>query len=521
MNHAGPLALQAIQAASTSPEKPAVICDNGEVVTYGELAERAERMAGALRGLGLQPGDAVAILHENAPAYLEIAWACRMAALYHVTLNTSLGADEIGYILRDSDARAIIASANLAVTPQLRPADYPSVEHWLVRNGEPSGWADFDALVENATPLVADTDLEGDLLQYSSGTTGRPKGIKRALMTAPKTPQEDMKTFLLALIGGDSDSIYLCPAPLYHSAPFMWTMSMLRVGATVVLMQKYEPTKALDLIARHGVTHGQFVPTMFTRMLKLPEAERRAYDVSSLRGVVHAAAPCPIEVKRQMIDWWGPIVNEYWSSSEGAGFTFIGADDWLAHPGSVGKSVLGALHICDAEGNELPSGETGMVWAEGVSFNYLNDADKDTATTSHGGWRSVGDVGRLDEDGYLYLTDRASFMIITGGVNIYPQEAENRLIEHPRVLDAAVIGLPDDELGEIAVAIVQTIDPADATSAFADELTAWCREQLARYKCPRRIDFTSALPRTDTGKLMKRKLRDEIVAQTTTNGAPA
>lgn len=528
----GAAALQALPTAATDPDRTAIICTNGETVSYGELAERAARLAGALRQLGLVEGDVVAILHENSPAFLEIAWACRLAALYHVVLNTSLVADEVDYILNDSGAVALIASAAVAATATLDPANTPAIRHRILRNvpgfeapasaatPQPAGhgWTPFEDLVADAPVFVADTDLEGDLLQYSSGTTGRPKGIKRALIAAPKTPAEDMKTFLLALIGADGNSTYLSPAPLYHTAPFFWTMSMLRMGATVVLLEKFDPVGALTAIEKYRVTHGQFVPTMFTRMLKLPAEQRLAFDVSSLQGVIHAAAPCPIDIKRQMIDWWGPIVSEYWSSSEGAGFTFINSADWLAHPGSVGQSVLGPLHICDPIGNELPVGEQGMIWAEGVEFSYVNDTDKDASTTSKQGWRSVGDIGRFDADGFLYLTDRANFMIITGGVNIYPQEAENRLIDHPKVYDAAVIGLPDEELGEIAVGIVQLVDPNDAGPKFADELSAWCEESIARYKCPRRFEFTDSLPRTETGKLFKRQLRDQMIDEIQKNG---
>ncbi|GAB3761004.1 fatty-acyl-CoA synthase [Nocardioides ginsengisegetis] len=514
----GAAALQAIPTSGTDPDRPAIICTNGETVTYAELAERAARLAGALRELGLAEGDVVAILSENSPAFLEIAWACRLAALYHVVLNTSLVADEVDYILNDSGAIALIASTKVASTRTLDPSGTPAIRHRILRGDPLPGWTPIEDVLADAPIFVADTELEGDLLQYSSGTTGRPKGIKRAMIAAPKTPAEDMKTFLLSLIGADGSSTYLSPAPLYHTAPFYWTMSMLRMGATVVLMEKFDPVGALAAIEKHRVTHGQFVPTMFTRMLKLPEQERLAHDVSSLQGVVHAAAPCPIDIKRQMIDWWGPIVNEYWSSSEGAGFTFINSADWLTHPGSVGRSVLGPLHICDPIGNELPIGEPGMIWAEGVEFSYVNDAGKNASTTSVQGWRSVGDIGRFDEDGFLYLTDRANFMIITGGVNIYPQESENRLIDHPRVYDAAVIGLPDDELGEIAVGIVQLVDPNDAGPEFAAELSAWCEASIARYKCPRRFEFTDVLPRTETGKLLKGQLRDQMIQHPQTNG---
>jgi long-chain acyl-CoA synthetase len=521
MNHAdrtrapgpGAVALQALPTAATDPDRIAIVTDAGESLTYGRLAERASRLAAALRRRGLQEGDVVAVLGENDTSLLEIAWACRLAALYYVTVNSSLRAAEVSYLLNDSGAQALLASARSGTATQLTPELAPGVTHWLLRQGSHPGWDDYEAELASAAGFEADTGLEGALLQYSSGTTGRPKGIKHPLRPAPKTPAEDRLTFLVSLIGADGDSVYLCPAPLHHSAPQFWTLTMLRLGATVVLMKTFDAATALELIEKHRVTHGQFVPTMFARMLKLPPEQRLGYDVSSLRGVVHAAAPCPVEIKRQMLEWWGPIISEYWSSSEGAGFTFISAQEWLEHPGSVGRPLLGPLHICDPTGNELPAGQSGLIWAEGVEFSYLNDPAKNAETTSPQGWRCVGDIGRIDEDGYLYLTDRKNFMIISGGVNIYPQEAENALIEHPRVMDAAVLGLPDDDLGEIAVAVVQALEPADAGPELAAELTAWCEARLARYKCPRRILFRPELPRTDTGKLLKGRLRDELISQ--------
>ncbi|GAA0960085.1 AMP-binding protein [Actinocorallia libanotica] len=510
-------AVRALPHAATHPDRPAVVCDSGETLTYGALADRASRLAGELRRRGLRVGDVVAILADNSPAYLEMAWACRLAGLYYATVNRSLGTEEASYILNDSGARALLATAGRPVHTALTADRVPGVEHRLLRGGSHPGWDDYEAAIAAAPYFASDTEYEGDLLQYSSGTTGRPKGIRRPLRTATG-PAEDSFTLLVRLIGVDQDSVYLCPAPLHHSAPLIWTMAALRIGATVVLMSRFDPHDALRLIEEHRVTHGQFVPTMFTRMLKLPEDERLGYDVSTLRGVVHAAAPCPVEVKHAMMRWWGPIVHEYWSSSEGAGFTFIGPDEWLAHPGSVGRSLLGPLHICDDGGKELPVGETGVIWAENVDFVYLNDPQKDAETTSPQGWRSVGDIGRLDEEGYLYLTDRASFMIISGGVNIYPQEAENALIEHPKVYDAAVLGLPDADLGEVAVAVVRPVDPAEAGPGLAAELTDWCAARLARYKCPRRVLFADELPRSETGKLFKRQLRDRLVREAAQEG---
>jgi acyl-CoA synthetase (AMP-forming)/AMP-acid ligase II len=351
-------------------------------------------------------------------------------------------------------------------------------------------------------------EMEGDFLLYSSGTTGRPKGIKRALALAPMGQGPPAAVPFLQALGFASGDVYLCPAPLYHAAPLAWSMAAHRLGGTVVVMERFDPAECLALIERYHVTHAQFVPTMFVRMLKLPEEERSTWDVSSLEAVVHAAAPCPVDVKQAMIDWWGPIISEYYSATEGIGATFITAPDWLAHRGSVGKAMMGVAHILDDAGNELPSGEVGAVWfSGGVEFNYHNDPQKTAEATDARGYSTVGDVGYLDEEGYLYLTDRKAFMIISGGVNIYPQEAENVLINHPKVLDVGVIGVPDAEMGEAVKAIVQPADWDDAGPELEAELIAYCRDHLASYKCPRSVDFDKELPRLDTGKLYKKQLR--------------
>jgi long-chain acyl-CoA synthetase len=497
--------------ADAVPDRLAIISDTGETISYQALAHRIRLLAGALRKRGLEDGDVVAILSENSPRYLEMTLACRLAGLYFVTVNVNLGADEIVYILRDCGATTLLGSANVAVYAELGPDRLPQVAHRLLQNGSHPDWDDYEAELAAAVPMTEPGELEGDLLQYSSGTTGRPKGIKRELRSADSSGA-DAFVGLVQLIGVGSGAIFMTPAPLYHTAPVFWTMTVLRLGGTAVLMTKFDPVRSLELIEEHRVSHGQFVPTMFVRMLKLPADIREKFDVSSLRGVVHAAAPCPVEIKRQMLDWWGPLISEYWSSSEGAGFTFLTATEWLAHPGSVGRPLMGPLHICDDEGNELPIGEPGMIWAELQStYTYLNDPAKTAESTSAQGWRSVGDVGRFDEDGYLYLTDRATFMIISGGVNIYPQESENVLLEHPAVYDAGVIGLPDPDLGEIAVAAVQLVSPEAASPELAVELSDWCQARLARYKCPRRIDFVTDLPRSDTGKLFKRQLKDRYL----------
>jgi fatty-acyl-CoA synthase len=346
---------------------------------------------------------------------------------------------------------------------------------------------------------------------YSSGTTGRPKGVRKPL---PGTPFGDPSAAPvqiaqgIGMYGVEPASVYLSPAPLYHAAPLVYSMSMHRLGGTVVVMEKFDPRRCLELIERYRVTLAQFVPTMFVRMLQLPKDERERYDVSSLRMVVHAAAPCPVSIKRQMFDWWGPIIFEYYSGTEDIGGTFITPQEWLEHPGSVGRPME-ECHIVGEDGAELPRGETGVVYfAGGRPFEYHNDADKTASIVNEKGWRTLGDIGYLDEDGYLYLTDRQAHMIISGGVNVYPQEAENVLAGHPAVADVAVIGVPEPEMGESVKAIVQPTEPTAAGSALEQELLAYCRSELATYKCPRSVDFVDELPRDDNGKLYKRLLRD-------------
>lgn len=498
--------------AAKEPDRPAIIMGRGTTVTYRQLDERASRLEQLLESYGLGPGAVVALFSENTPRYHEITWACRRGGYYYVAINSHLTAEEVSYILHDSGAQVLIASHGLAdVVGRLSPDESPALEHRLAIGGSIEGYADYDGAVGAYSPREARwTGTQGELLQYSSGTTGRPKGIKRPLRSEPATADEDLTVQFLRAIGFTEGKRYLSPAPLYHTAPLMWSMGVHMLGGTAVVMEKFDPREALRLIEEHRVTHAQFVPTMFVRMLKLAVAERESYDVSSLETVVHAAAPCPVEVKRQMIEWWGPIISEYWSSSEAAGATFITAPEWLEHPGSVGRGFLGTLHVCDDAGHELPPGQAGQIWAEGAAdFSYLNDAEKTSEAYDARGWTSVGDVGRIDDDGYLYLTDRKAFMIISGGVNIYPQESENVLINHPKVLDVAVIGVPHEDFGEEVLAVVQPIDWSDAGPELADELLSYCHEHLASYKCPRRIEFRRQLPRLDTGKLYKKSLQQE------------
>ncbi len=496
----------------TGTGKPAVILyPSGTVVTFDGLEARANQLAHYFRQAGLVEGDSVAILMENNAHIHAVMWAARRAGLYYVPINTHLAPAEAAYIVDNCDAKAVIGSAALRSTLENLeselPQGLPGVR--MIADDDLDGWLRYPECVAGQPSTPIDDETEGDLLQYSSGTTGRPKGIKREL---PHVHPADAPGLMSALVGFwmNPDAVYLSPAPLYHTAPSVWSMQTQAAGIPVVVLERFDAEGCLDAIVKHQVTHGQFVPVMFTRMLKLPESVRNSYDVSSLQRVMHAAAPCPVDIKKQMIDWWGPIVDEYYASSEAIGSTLITADEWLAHPGSVGRAMTGTLHIVGEDGTELPAGQAGEIYFEGgFDFEYLNDSEKTAKARSAQGWKTVGDIGYLDEDGYLYLTDRRHHMIISGGVNIYPQEAENMLVTHPKVMDAAVFGVPDDEMGQSVKGVVQTVDEADATDEFAEELLAWLRERLSHYKCPRSISFEAQLPRTDTGKLYKQTLIDK------------
>jgi long-chain acyl-CoA synthetase len=497
--------------ANQAPDRPAVImARSAQRATFADLDTASNRLANLLRERDIQPAETVAIFAENHPRFLEVAWAAQRAGLYYTAINSHLTADEAAYIANDSGAGVVVSTAALAAVAveAFSPRTTPKIRVRLLLGDERDGWERYESAVDAQPSTPIADEMEGDFLLYSSGTTGRPKGIKRPLSLAPLGKGPPAAVPFLQALGFQAGDVYLCPAPLYHAAPLAWSMGAQRLGGTVVVMERFDPVEALALIEEHRVTHAQFVPTMFVRLLKLSDEERAAHDVSSLRAVVHAAAPCPVEVKRAMIDWWGPIISEYYSATEGIGATFITAHEWLAHPGSVGKAMLGVAHILDDEGNELPVGEIGTVWfSGGYDFDYHNDPQKTAAAKDPRGYSTVGDVGYLDAEGYLYLTDRKAFMIISGGVNIYPQEAENVLITHPQVLDVGVIGVPDPEMGEAVKAVVQPVQWEDAGPELEAELISYCRDRLAAYKCPRSVDFDKELPRLDTGKLYKQRLR--------------
>ncbi|MCV7205690.1 acyl-CoA synthetase [Mycolicibacterium peregrinum] len=494
----------------TSATTPAVILHpSGTEVSFAQLEARANQLAHHLRSAGLQEGDTIAVLMENNAHIHAVIWAARRSGLYYALINTHLTSSEAAYIVDNSSAKAIIGSRALRHICEGLAEHLPDglPELLMIADDDLDGWMRYPECVADQPETPIADEREGDLLQYSSGTTGRPKGIRRPLVHLAPDAAPNMLAPLLAAVGLSGDAVYLSPAPLYHTAPSFWSLSVQAMGGTTVVMERFDPESALDAIARYRITHGQFVPAMFVRMLKLPQAVRDSYDVSSLQRVVHAAAPCPVEIKKQMIDWWGPIVDEYYASSEAIGASFIRAEDWLQHPGSVGKPLVGVPHILDDDSVELPPGETGTIYYEGGHpFQYLKDETKTAEARDAHGWVTVGDIGYLDDEGYLFLTDRRHHMIISGGVNIYPQEAEDLLVTHPKVLDAAVFGIPDESMGQSVKAVVQTVDPADASDEFADELILWLRERLAHFKCPRTISFQAQLPRTDTGKLYKQEL---------------
>jgi long-chain acyl-CoA synthetase len=481
----------------------------GSTVTYAELEARSNQAAWLARRCGLRPGDCMAVITENRPEVFDLAWGAQRSGLQFTAVNWHLTAEEAGYMVTDSGARMVVVSSQLAdLAARLEPVLKPGVRR-LMLGGTIPGWDSYEtaAGAQPSTPIP--DEREGDIMLYSSGTTGKPKGIKRPVGAKPLGEHPDIPGhWLRELLGMRAGDVYLSPAPLYHAAPLAWSMSCHRSGASVVVMERFDAEHALALVERYRVTHSQWVPTMFVRLLKLPPSVRARYDVSSLRWAVHAAAPCPLPVKRAMIDWWGPILFEFYSMTEGFGAASIFSDDWLRKPGSVGRPLMGVPHVVGLDGTELPPGETGTIYFEGGSpSEYHGDPGKTAAAANERGWRTVGDVGYLDGDGYLYLTDRAGNLIISGGVNIYPQEIENVLAPHQEVVDAAVLGVPDPEMGEQVKAVIQVPADSAVTGELSEELTdrldAHCREQLAGFKCPRSFEFTTDELRTPVGKIRR------------------
>ena len=490
-----------------------IMAGSGHSVTYGELERRSAQLARAWRRAGLTTGDGVALLSENTPWYHEVYWAAMRSGLYLTPINRHLTADEVAYIVADCGAKAIVVSGQFADVGAKALANIPACAHRLVVGDATAVFESYDAALAAEEPVRLDDQPRGALMCYSSGTTGRPKGVRRPL----SGKQIDDPTLSVSIdifvkvYRMDSNTRYLSPAPLYHAAPLAWTSAVQAVGGTTVIMENFDAQQALAALQTHAITHSQWVPTMFVRMLKLPAHEREGFDFSAHKFAIHAAAPCPPEVKRQMIDWWGPIVWEYYAGTESNGATLISSEDWLAKPGSVGKPLFGELHICDDDGAELPVGEAGLIYFKPptTAFVYHGDEDRtrDTRNPRNPEWSTIGDVGYVDGDGYLFLTDRKSFMIISGGVNIYPREIEDCLITHPLVADVAVFGIPDDEMGESVHATIELSDHSQGSDAIRNDLIAFARERIAGYKVPRTMDFVESLPRMATGKLNKQPLK--------------
>ncbi len=491
--------------AITTPDKAAVVMHpSGLVRTYRDVDGASRQLAAVLRSRGLGVGDHVAVLLDNQPEFFDVVWGAQRVGCYVTPINWHLTADEAGYIVSDCDATTLVATARLAEVVAGMGDHLPGVTTRISVDGPLPGFDRYEDLVTSGPAPDLPDQREGGWMFYSSGTTGKPKGILPPLLDVDLGAVSFLTRLLTGLFGFTSDTVYLSPAPLYHAAPAGWTIGTQRLGGTAVVMEQFDPLELLAAIEQHRVTHVQLVPTHMIRLLRLSEAERSRFDLSSLQLVVHAAAPCPVDVKRACLEWLGPIVHEFYSGSEGAGFCYIGPDDWLAHPGSVGRSMTGTIHIVGEDGTELPVGEEGEVWFEtSRTFEYHRDPEKTKAAFDARGWSWLGDVGRVDDEGYLYLTDRASNMIISGGVNIYPREIEDVLVMHPAVDDVAVVGAPDADMGEQVTAFVLLVPGASATEA---ELIDWCRQRVSHFKCPREVRFVDGLPRLPTGKLLKRLL---------------
>ena len=499
--------------AAEAPDRiAAVMASTGETLSYGELERRSVQLAHVLHETGLRPGDVVALLTENSLRAFEVYWAALRSGLYITAVNYRLKPDEVAYIVSDSGATALIVSAEQAATAEAIAGLTTGVKLRLAFGGPVTGHGSYEETIAAASAVLFADQPHGATMLYSSGTTGLPKGVRPTLPGHQVAePGEALVTLAGQFFGVNRDTAYLSPGPIYHAAPLRWCGAIQALGGTVVMLKRFDAQQTLQAIQDRHVTHAQFVPTMFVRMLQLPQIIRDRYDVSSLRVAIHAAAPCPVEVKQKMIAWWGPILVDYYAGTEGNGMTAVDSATWLTKPGTVGRNIYGTVRICADDGAELPAGQTGGVYFENdeIPFAYHNDPDKTRAAQhpAHPAWTTLGDIGYLDEDGFLFLTDRKAFTIISGGVNIYPQETENVLALHPAVYDVAVIGVPDAEMGESVAAFVQPAPGAVPGPELEQEIIAFVKSKIASFKAPRTVRFVDDLPRSEAGKLMKSQLK--------------
>lgn len=485
------------------------LADTGESLSYDELVEHADRAAQLFARLGLRQGDCIAILLENHIRYPELIWAAKNSGLVYACIGSLSSADDAAYIVDNCDARLLISSAHLAATALAVAERLGPRLQYLMIDGARAPFCAYEPAVQDEPAVPLPGRCRGPSMLYSSGTTGRPKGVRVALTSEPPEHPPRRHAMLQSRYGFDADTVLLNPGPLHHAAPGRFMVCVQRCGGTVVAFRKFDALDVLRAVPEHRATHGLFVPTMFVRMLQLDADLRTATDLSSLRCAIHLGAPCPVPIKRQMIEWLGPIVEELYAGTESVGHSFISSSEWLQHPGSVGRPDAGCeIRIVDDAGQLQPPGTPGLIqMRNGNRFEYHKDPDKTRQTIDADGWGSLGDIGYLDEDGYLYLTDRQSHMIVSGGVNIYPQESENLLAAHPAVMDVAVIGVPHPEYGEAVKALVQLREPAADATAMAGALIAHCRASLSHYKCPRSVDFVDTLPRNEAGKLLKHRIK--------------
>ena len=499
-------------AAAATPQHPAVIMGGaGSIITYAEMDLRSRKLAAYLRANRIAKGDHIAIMMANSADYLSVCWAAQRLGLVYTPINWHLAPPEIAYILENCDAKALIVSDHVHPALQIISQSLRGIEVALTTGPSFGAFENLDRALERVADNPDLAHHEGSVMFYSSGTTGRPKGITRKQGEIAWGNFAPLELYLRATYGLDRDTVYLVPAPLYHAAALGWAMNVLRGGGTVVVMERFDPLEALRLIEAHHVTHAQFVPTMFVRLLRLSKAERTRHRLSTLKCVLHAAAPCPVQIKHQMLDWLGPVIHEYYAGSERNGLVAVDSAAWAARPGTVGRAVFGQIHIVGEDGRELPTGQDGLIYFSGAGgFEYYKDPIQTASAFNELGWSTLGDIGHLDDDGFLFLADRRTDLIISGGVNIYPKEVEDALIQHPAVADVAVIGVPSLEYGQEVKAVVELNAGVSPSNELAADMIRFCRLRIAAYKCPRSVDF-AALPRLPNGKMLKRHIKDQYL----------